>query len=499
MIQKVETEIGGKKLSLETGWMAKQADGAVVARYGDTVVLSTAVSCKEIREGIDFLPLTVDYQEKAYAVGRIPGSFFRREGRPTERETLTSRLIDRPLRPLFPKGYYNDTQIISSVLSADFGYSTDLLGIIASSAALFISRIPFDIPVGAVRVGYIDGQFTINPGFCELENSELNLIVAGTSDAVMMVEGGAKMVPENIVLEGILLAHREIQKLIELQTELKRLAGHEKVKVHVPSVIQNLITEIENLSLNKVLDALVISNKTERQVTLDMILNDVLSQLNPEGVEGEKSRDIRIIFHDIEKREMRRMILTKGTRADGRGHADIRPISCEVGILPRTHGSALFTRGETQSLAVVTLGTSEDEQFVEALEGESTKAFMLHYNFPPFSVGEARPLRGPGRREIGHGALAERAIKPAIPSKEEFPYTLRIVSDILESNGSSSMATVCGATLALMDAGVPIKDPVAGIAMGLIKEGDQIVILSDILGLEDHLGDMDFKVTGSAN
>jgi len=301
------------------------------------------------------------------------------------------------------------------------------------------------------------------------------------------------------VLEGILLAHREIQKLIELQTELKRLAGHEKVKVHVPSVIQNLITEIENLSLNKVLDALVISNKTERQVTLDMILNDVLSQLNPEGVEGEKSRDIRIIFHDIEKREMRRMILTKGTRADGRGHADIRPISCEVGILPRTHGSALFTRGETQSLAVVTLGTSEDEQFVEALEGESTKAFMLHYNFPPFSVGEARPLRGPGRREIGHGALAERAIKPAIPSKEEFPYTLRIVSDILESNGSSSMATVCGATLALMDAGVPIKDPVAGIAMGLIKEGDQIVILSDILGLEDHLGDMDFKVTGSAN
>lgn len=499
MIQKVETEIGGKRLSLETGWMAKQADGAVVARYGDTVVLSTAVACKELREGIDFLPLTVDYQEKAYAVGRIPGSFFRREGRPTERETLTSRLIDRPLRPLFPKGYYNDTQIISSVLSADFGYSTDLLGIIASSAALFISQIPFDIPVGAVRVGYIDGQFTINPGFCELENSELNLVVAGTTDAVMMVEGGAKMVPENIVLEGIQLAHREIQKLIELQTELKRLAGREKITVSIPSVLQGLIAEIEKLSLSRVLDALVISNKTERQVTLDMILNDVLSQLNPEGVEGDKSRDIRIIFHDIEKREMRRMILTKGTRADGRGSADIRPITCEVGILPRTHGSALFTRGETQSLAVVTLGTSEDEQFVEALEGESTKAFMLHYNFPPFSVGEARPLRGPGRREIGHGALAERAIKPAIPSKEEFPYTLRIVSDILESNGSSSMATVCGATLALMDAGVPVKAPVAGIAMGLIKEGDQIVILSDILGLEDHLGDMDFKVTGSAN
>ncbi len=499
MIHRVETEIGGKKLYLETGWMAKQADGAVVARYGETVVLSTAVGCKELREGIDFLPLTVDYQEKAYAVGRIPGSFFRREGRPTERETLTSRLIDRPLRPLFPKGYYNDTQIISSVLSADFGYSTDLLGIISSSAALYISQIPFENPVGAVRVGYIDGQFVINPGFLELENSALNLVVAGTRDAVMMVEGGAKMVPEDIVLEGIGIAHREIQKLIDIQIELRGLAGQEKVAVAAPAVAQDLLADVEKLCLDKVLDALVISNKTERQVTMDMILDEVLGQLNPGGEEGEKSRDIRSCFHAIEKREMRRMILTSGKRADGRGPSDIRAITCEVGILPRTHGSALFTRGETQSLAVVTLGTAEDEQFVEALEGESTKAFMLHYNFPPFSVGEARPLRGPGRREIGHGALAERAIKPIIPSKEEFPYTLRIVSDILESNGSSSMATVCGATLALMDAGVPIKAPVAGIAMGLIKEGENIVILSDILGLEDHLGDMDFKVTGSTD
>ncbi len=498
MIHRVETEVGGKKLSLETGWMAKQADGAVVARYGETVVLSTAVACKEVREGKDFLPLTVDYQEKAYSVGKIPGSFFRREGRPTERETLTSRLIDRPLRPLFPDGYYNETQIISSVLSADFGFSSDLLSITASSAALYISQIPFETPVGAVRVGYIDGQFVINPGFLELEDSELNLVVAGTRDAVMMVEGGAKMVPENIVLEGIDIAHREIQKLIDIQIELRRAMGSEKISFSTPAVMQDLVTDVEKLCLNKVLEALIIPNKTERQVTMDMILDEVLGHLNPEGEEGDKSRDLRVVFHEIEKREMRRMILSRGKRADGRGPADIRSITCEVGILPRTHGSALFTRGETQSLAVVTLGTAEDEQFVEALEGESTKAFMLHYNFPPFSVGETKPLRGPGRREIGHGALAERAIKPIIPSKEEFPYTLRIVSDILESNGSSSMATVCGGTLALMDAGVPIKAPVAGIAMGLIKEGDNIVILSDILGLEDHLGDMDFKVTGSA-
>ncbi len=499
MIQKVEAEIGGRKLTLETGWMAKQADGAVVARYGDTVVLSTAVASKQVRVGIDFLPMTVDYQEKSYAVGRIPGSFFRREGRPTEKETLTSRLIDRPLRPLFPKGYYNDTQIISYVLSADFGYSTDLLAITASSAAIYISEIPFNDPVGAVRVGYINGEFIINPGFCELDTSDLNLVVAGTRDAVMMVEGGAKMVSEEIILKGIELAHAEIQKLIDAQVELRKLVGREKIQVAVTSVDENLMADIEKLSLDKISDALIIPNKTERQSTLDSILNDVLSQLNPEGTEGDKNRDIRTIFHKIEKREMRNMILNKGVRADGRGPSDIRTITCDVGILPRTHGSALFTRGETQSLAVVTLGTADDEQFVEALEGESTKAFMLHYNFPPFSVGEARPLRSPGRREVGHGALAERAIKPIIPGKDLFPYTLRIVSDILESNGSSSMATVCGSSLALMDAGVPITAPVAGIAMGLIKEGDKVEILSDILGVEDHLGDMDFKVTGTAD
>lgn len=498
MVHKVEAEIGGKRISLETGWMAKQADGAVVGRCEDTVVLSTAVGSKKAKVGIDFLPLTVDYQEKTYAVGRIPGSFFRREGRPTEKETLTSRLIDRPLRPLFPKGYYNETQIISYVLSADLSSTTDLLGITASSAALYISQIPFDNPIGAVRIGYINGQFVINPGYNELETSELNLVVAGTRDAVMMVEGAANMVPEDIILEGISLAHKEIQKLIDIQIELKRLTGRDKIQVPAPALNMELLSSVETLCLSRVLDALIIPNKTERQITLDLILNEVLVQLNPDGVEGDMSRDIRIAFHNIEKREMRNMILFKGKRADGRGTTDIRQITCEVGILPRTHGSALFTRGETQSLAVVTLGTADDEQFVEALEGESKKAFMLHYNFPPFSVGEARPLRGPGRREIGHGALAEKAIKPIIPVKEEFPYTLRIVSDILESNGSSSMATVCGSTLALMDAGVPIKAPVAGIAMGLIKEGENVVIISDILGLEDHLGDMDFKVTGSA-
>lgn len=498
MIHKVETEIGGRKLILETGRMARQADGAVVARYGDTVVLSTAVACKEVRESIDFLPLTVDYQEKAYAVGRIPGGFFRREGRPTERETLISRLIDRPLRPLFPEGYYNETQIISSVLSADYGYSSDFLGIISASAALYISRIPFDNPIGAVRIGRINGELIINPGFYELDNSDLNLVVAGTRDAVMMVEGGARMVPEDVIIEAIELAHGELQKLIDIQVELRSMAGKEKIHVEPPHISQELKVEVESLCLDRILDALVIPNKTNRQVTMDMILQEALDRLNPDG-DDRKTREIKTIFHEIEKRELRKMLITKGIRADGRGSTDIRPITCEVGILPRTHGSALFTRGETQSLAVVTLGTAEDEQIVEALEGESTKAFMLHYNFPPFSVGEARPIRGPGRREIGHGALAERAIKPVIPSKDEFPYTLRIVSDILESNGSSSMATVCGATLALMDAGVSIKEPVAGIAMGLIKEGDNVVVLSDILGLEDHLGDMDFKVTGTAN
>ncbi len=497
-IEKVEIEIGGKTLTLETGWMAKQADGAVVARYGDTVVLSTVVSAKKPKAGCDFLPLTVDYQEKAYASGRIPGSYFRREGRPTEREILTSRLIDRPLRPLFPEGYYHDTFIVANVLSADQGGATDFLGILASSAALIISDIPFQDPVGAVRIGRIGGNFVVNPGLYEMGESDLNLVVAGTQDAILMVEAGCREISEESLLEALDLAHEEIRKLVAIQKALQAACGRTKREVPEITLDAAVVAGVEKQGLDRMREALLIANKTERQRTLDGILDEIAAALCPEGVEDDRLRDVKLAFHEMESREMRRMVTEKGIRADGRGPADIRPVTSQVGILPRTHGSALFTRGETQSLAVVTLGTSDDEQRIETLEGQTTKAFMLHYNFPPFSVGEARPSRGPGRREIGHGALAERALSSVLPSKEEFPYTLRIVSDILESNGSSSMATVCGGTLALMDAGVPIKAPVAGIAMGLIKEGEKTVILSDILGVEDHLGDMDFKVTGTA-
>lgn len=496
MAYKVEKEIAGKVISLETGRVAKQADGAVVVQCGDTVVLATAVASKEKKQVTDFLLLTVDYQEKYYASGKIPGGFFRREGRPGERETLVSRLIDRSLRPLFPQDFPSEIQVIASVLSADMENSPDFLGLIGASAALTISDVPFNGPVGAVRVGRINGQFLINPGFSEAGKSDLDLVVAGTADAVMMVEGEGREVPEEVLLDAIELAHKEMQPLIEIQKEMARSVGKEKrVLVQVerdPAVWEGTRAVV----LHPLREAVLIPNKTARQERLDAILQVTLQGIGEGNEEREKA--IRLAFFELEREEVRRMILEKGIRADGRGPSHIRPITCEVGVLPRTHGSALFTRGETQSLAVVTLGTSEDEQKIDALEGEWTKAFMLHYNFPPFSVGEARPLRGPGRREIGHGALAERALKPVIPGKEEFPYTLRIVSDILESNGSSSMATVCGGTLALMDAGVPIKSPVAGIAMGLIKEGDKTIVISDILGLEDHLGDMDFKVTGTA-
>ncbi len=493
----VELEWAGKKLLLEIGRMAKLANGAAMAKYGDTVVLATAVASKEVKEGIDFLPLTVDYQEKAYAAGKIPGSFFRREGRPSEKEVLTSRLIDRPLRPLFPEGFYNEVQIITSVLSVDEGNCSDFLGIIAASAALVVSDIPFREAVGAVRIGRINNEFVVNPTLEDTEKSDLNLVVAGTRDAVMMVEGSSNELPEEVLLEAIDLARQEIQKVVELQNKLQEFTGKSKRTVP-PIEINSMLREKVHAGVtDRIKETILIPNKTERQTRLDNILAELIEQLK--GGETDNTRDTSIVFHEIEKNEVRRMILGKDRRADGRSPLDIRPIVCEVGVLPRTHGSALFTRGETQSLAAVTLGTAEDEQRIDALEGESTKSFMLHYNFPPFSVGEARPLRSPGRREIGHGALAEKALRPVIPSKEEFPYTVRIVSDILESNGSSSMATVCGGTLALMDAGVPIKEPVAGIAMGLIKERDRIVILSDILGLEDHLGDMDFKVTGTKN
>lgn len=497
MATTVETEIGGKRLILETGVMAKQAGGAVVVRYGDTVVLATAVASKVERENVDFLPLTVDYQEKAYSAGKIPGGFFKREGRQTEKEILSSRLIDRPLRPLFPDGYYFDTQIIASVLSLGDESASDLMGMIASSAAVAISDIPFNGPVGAVRVGYIDGAFRINPGYKEIVASSLNLVVAGTADAIMMVEGGANELSEDQMLEALETAHREIKKIVKLQQELVAKVGKTKRVVKVVEIDRDLEKEVAALAMDRLKTSIVIPDKMERQKTLDVLLDEIKQKLKKED-EPLRGRQIAAIFFNIEKDEVRKIILEKNTRADGRRPDQIRPISSLVGLLPRTHGSALFTRGETQALVITTLGTSEDEQRIDSLEGEYFKTFMLHYNFPPFSVGETKPLRGPGRREVGHGALAERALKAMMPSKLEFPYTVRIVSDILESNGSSSMATVCGGTLSLMDAGVPIKAPVAGIAMGLIKEGDKVIVLSDILGLEDHLGDMDFKVTGTS-
>ena len=493
----VEIELAGRRLTLETGRIAKQADGAIWATYGDTVVLATAVASQTAKPGVDFLPLTVDYQEKTYAAGKIPGGYFKREGRPSEREVLTSRLIDRPLRPLFPEGYYFETQVIASVLSADKSGVSDVIGIIAASAALAISPIPFNGPIAGVKIGRVNGQLVVNPDLETLESSELQLVVAGTADAVMMVEAGANELPEATMLEAIELAHSEIKKIVAKIEELRALAGKPKRVVKQESIDAALAEQVRKLVAGPIREAILIPNKSARQERLDQVLAETLTALKSD--EPNRDRHVKIIFHGLEYTEVRNMILEKRVRADGRGPADIRPITCEVGVLPRAHGSAVFTRGETQSLAVVTLGTTDDEQRIDALEGEYMRTFMLHYNFPPFSVGEARPLRTPGRREVGHGALAERALKSIMPGKDKFPYTVRIVSEILESNGSSSMATVCGGTLALLDAGVPIKEPVAGIAMGLIKEGNQVLVLSDILGLEDHLGDMDFKVTGTKN
>jgi len=497
MVHVVELDVAGRTLRLETGRVAKQADGSIWASYGDTVVLATAVASQNAKPGVDFLPLTVDYQEKAYAAGKIPGGYFKREGRPSEKEVLTSRLIDRPLRPLFPEGYYFETQVIAAVLSSDRTGSSDVIGITAASAALAVSNIPFLGPIAGVKIGRVNGRFVVNPDLETLKSSELDLVVAGTADAVMMVEAGANELPEATMLEAIELAHAEIKKIVAKINELRVLSGNKsKRTVATEEIAPDLTSQVKALVAQGIRDAIMIPNKTARQERLDLILKGAIEKLKQPD-DPNRERHIKIVFHGLEYTEVRNMILEKGSRADGRGPADIRPITSEVGVLPRTHGSALFTRGETQSLAVVTLGTTDDEQRIDALEGEYTRTFMLHYNFPPFSVGEARPLRSPGRREVGHGALAERALKPVIPSKDEFPYTLRIVSDILESNGSSSMATVCGGTLAMMDAGVPIKEPVAGIAMGLIKEQDRVMILSDILGLEDHLGDMDFKVCGT--
>jgi polyribonucleotide nucleotidyltransferase len=497
MAHTIELEVAGRILKLETGHLAKQADGAVLATYGDTYVLATAVASQAAKRDIDFLPLTVDYQEKAYSAGKIPGGFFRREGQPSEREKLTSRLIDRPMRPLFPEGWYYETQVIAMVISADQSGTSDVVGITAASAALAVSNIPFNGPVAAVRVARLKGQFVINPVLSALDECDLSLVVAGTADAVMMVEGGAAGLPESVMIAAIERAHEEIKRIVEAINKLAAKCPKPKRTAVTEQIDPALTATVEALTATKIREAIFIPNKTARQERLDAIMAETVEALKKED-DPDRARHVKLVFHNLEYTVVRKMILEGGKRADGRGPKDIRPITCEVGLLPRTHGSALFTRGETQALAVVTLGTSDDEQKIDALEGEYYRTFMLHYNFPPFSVGEARPLRSPGRREIGHGALADRALKPVLPTKQEFPYTVRLVSDILESNGSSSMATVCGGSLALMDAGVPIKEPVAGIAMGLIKEGDQVMVISDILGLEDHLGDMDFKVCGTA-
>lgn len=487
--------MGDRLLSIAAGSVARQADGAVWVRYGDTVVLVTAVASKQTREGIDFFPLTVDYQERAYAAGKIPGGFFKREGRPRDAETLASRLIDRPIRPLFPKGYRQDVQIIATVLSADMENDPDVLAIVGASAALSLSPIPFLGPIGAVRVGRVDGQFIINPTYALLERSDLDVVVAGTRDGVMMVEAGAREVPEETVLEAIAVGHKALADLCRIQEELQRAHGKPKTRFAAPAPDPALAERVAAAYRGPIRAFAGSPGKEERTVLLAEIRDRTLAAFS--GEPPDVLAQVRELMEKVEREEMRRMLVERGLRADGRAPDTVRRIRIAVGLLPRTHGSALFTRGETQALVTTTLGTSEDVQRLDSIEGEGFKRFMLHYNFPPFSVGEVRFLRGPGRREIGHGALAERAILTALPSPEDFPYTLRIVSDILESNGSSSMATVCGASLALMDAGVPIRAAVGGVAMGLVKEGDKVVILTDIMGLEDHLGDMDFKVAGT--
>jgi len=495
MTERVTTTWGGRTLTLETGRLAKQANGAVLASYGETAVLVTAVTSKTPREGRDFFPLTVDYQEMTYAAGKIPGGFFKREGRPSEKEVLTSRFIDRPLRPLFPKNYFNDVQIIATVLSADSENNPDTLAMIGASAALAISDIPFFGPIAGVRVGRINGQLVINPSFESIKESDLEIIVAGSEEAVVMVEGGANILPEDEVLEAIMFGHRSVQDVIALQKELRQRVGKPKFVVPEEEIDADLAALVEQRAAERMRAALAIAAKQERNNTLHAVVTETIEGLLPEH--EEKKPQMRSILDAMEKRIIRGQITGARKRIDGRSFTDIRAVSCEVDVLPRTHGSALFPRGETQVLASTTLGTSADEQRIDALIGETTKSFMLHYNFPPFSVGEARPLRSPSRRDIGHGALAERAIARVLPRAEDFPYTIRIVSEVLESNGSSSMATVCGSSLSLMAAGVPIAMPVAGIAMGLIKEGDDFIILSDILGDEDHIGDMDFKVAGT--
>jgi len=496
MSVRVSTQLGSSTLTLETGVLAKQADGSVVVQQGGTVVLVTAVASESPMEKSGFVPLTCDYREKTYAAGKIPGGFFKREGRPTEKEILTARLIDRPLRPLFPKGFAHELQVMAAVLSSDGEYDPDVLALVGGSCALRLSSIPFAETVGAVRVGSVDGTFVVNPTYQQLSQSAVDLVVAGTRRGVVMIEAGLTEVPEQQLLEAIAFGYEHVKTLLGMQEELVSKAGKPKAEgFTIRDVPADVLEQVRKLAAPELERINTPKSKSERHAEIAELAARVTEQLSAEG--GATPEAIGLAFSVIEREEARQAILDRERRLDGRSYTDVRQITCEVGVLPRTHGSGLFTRGETQSLSVTTLGTSDDEQLIEALEGESYKRFMLHYNFPPFSVGEVRPLRGPGRREIGHGALAERALLPMIPPKDQFPYTVRVVSDILESNGSSSMATVCASSLSLMDAGVPIKAALSGVAMGLVKEGDRVAVLTDISGLEDHVGDMDFKVAGT--
>jgi polyribonucleotide nucleotidyltransferase len=493
-----EVTIGNKSLQFETGRLAKQAGGSVLVRLGDSVVLVTACKAAAPREGIDFLPLTVDYREYTYASGRIPGGFFKREGKPAEKEVLTSRVIDRPIRPLFPPGWRHETQIIALVLSADSENDTDVLAITGASAALALSDIPFEKTIGGVRVGLVDGQYVINPTFEQRKQSRLDLAVAGSKDGIVMVEAGAKEVTETQVIEALEAAHAAIKKIVATIDDLAKEAGKPKVPVARKEIGHDFYREVEEKVMVPLTEAMRIRGKLENYDRVDQVLDDLVASL-PEG-EVERKLEAKEIFKDLKEKVLREEVLTHGLRLDGRKFDEVRSIWIETSVLPRTHGSAVFTRGETQALVTCTLGTAEDAQKIESFEGEQWKSFMLHYNFPPFSVGEVAFLRGPGRREVGHGALAERALGAMIPGEEQFPYTVRVVSDILESNGSSSMASVCGGSLAMMDAGVPLKAPVAGIAMGLVmdEKSGKYAVLSDIAGAEDHYGDMDFKVAGTA-
>ena len=492
-----EVEIGGKTLSIETGRFARQANGSVMVRYGDTMVLVTAVAADEPREGLDYFPLQVEYREKTSAAGKFPGGYIKREGRPSEKEILSARLIDRPIRPMFPKEFVNETQIVASVFSHDGENDADVLGAIGASAALAISNIPFDGPIAEIRVGRINGEFVVNPTFSQLKESDLELVVAGTAESIMMVEGESKEASEDDLLAALKFAQGEITKLVDLQLELAKEVGLERREVPENPVDEELKKDVYELAEEKykeiVYSVLAKDERSSKNKELNKSVQEALAEKYP-----EREKEIGSILHDLEKDLMRNRILEDGIRLDGRDTTQVRPITVELGVLARVHGSALFTRGETQSLTSLTLGSKSDEQTVDGLSEEYSKKFILHYNFPPFSVGEVGRMTGVGRREIGHGNLAERSLKSMVPAEENFPYTVRLISDILESNGSSSMATVCAGSLAMMDAGVPIKKAVAGIAMGLIKEGDKFAILTDILGNEDHLGDMDFKVAGTA-